>query len=212
MRGLHKTIRLSFMLVGHTKFSPNWCFGLFKKKFWMTKVNCLDDLAHVGPVNEVQLGVSQSGESVVNMHDWVGFFASHLKKVPQITRQHHFQFLSISQGTVVVREFGDSVELEYKLTTDSFSAAGFPEIITPSGLSLQRKWYLFDKIRELCNPESRDLVCPQPHIPWPGSTPQPPSPSPPQSPQQSHPGRSILQKRGRVCGSCGHTGPHSLFF
>ena len=212
MRGLHKTIRLSFMLVGHTKFSPDWCFGLFKKKFRTTEVNCLDDLVHVvktsASVNEVQLVGNQSGESVVNMYDWVGFFASHLKKVPQITRQHHFEFLSTSQGTGVVREFGDSVESEYKLTTDSFSAAGLPEVITPSGLSLQRQWYLFDKIREFCNPESRDLVCPQPHMPLPRSTPQPPSPSPspPQSPQQSQPGRSILQKRGRICGSCGQTG------
>ena len=27
LTGLHKNITLSFMITGHTKFSPNWCFG-----------------------------------------------------------------------------------------------------------------------------------------------------------------------------------------
>ena len=27
MTGLHKEIKLSFLLVGHTKFAPDWCFG-----------------------------------------------------------------------------------------------------------------------------------------------------------------------------------------
>ena len=28
MAGLHKEIMLSFLLFGHTKFAPDWCFGL----------------------------------------------------------------------------------------------------------------------------------------------------------------------------------------
>ena len=30
--GLHKDITLSFLVVDHTKFSPDWCFGLFVQK------------------------------------------------------------------------------------------------------------------------------------------------------------------------------------
>ena len=30
--GLHENITLSFMIAGHTKFSPDWCFGLLKKR------------------------------------------------------------------------------------------------------------------------------------------------------------------------------------
>ena len=33
MTGQHKEITLSFMIPGHTKFSPDWCFGLLKKKY-----------------------------------------------------------------------------------------------------------------------------------------------------------------------------------
>ena len=29
--GLHDKITLSFLIVGHTKFSPDWCFGLLKQ-------------------------------------------------------------------------------------------------------------------------------------------------------------------------------------
>ena len=47
MTGLNKKITLSFMVVGHTKFSPNWCFGLFKQTFRRTKVGCLDGIARV---------------------------------------------------------------------------------------------------------------------------------------------------------------------
>ena len=205
MGGLHKTIRLSFMLVGHTKFSPDWCFVLLEKKFRMTEVNSLNDLAQVvkssASVNEVQLVGSQSGEPLVRMYDWVGFFASHLKKVLHITRQYHFEFHSTAPGTVLVREYSDSTEKNYQLTTDSFSPVELPEIITPPGLSLQRKWYLHNKIREFCHPDTRDLVCPHPDLPQPRSTPQPQSPlsSPSQSPQRGHPARSLLQKRESMC-------------
>ena len=47
MVGLHKSINLSFLIVGHTKFSPDWCFGLLKQKFKRTAVNSLDDLVGV---------------------------------------------------------------------------------------------------------------------------------------------------------------------
>ena len=33
MTGLHKEIQLSFLLVGHTKFAPDWYFCLFKQLF-----------------------------------------------------------------------------------------------------------------------------------------------------------------------------------
>lgn len=32
MTGRHTQITLSFLVVGHTKFAPDWCFGLFKQK------------------------------------------------------------------------------------------------------------------------------------------------------------------------------------
>src|SRR6218665_83046 len=47
MTGMHKEITLSFILAGHTKFAPDWCFGLFKRQFRKTKVDCLSDKTKV---------------------------------------------------------------------------------------------------------------------------------------------------------------------
>ena len=41
----HTSITLSFLVVGHTKFSPDWCFGLFKCHFRRTKIGSLKGIA-----------------------------------------------------------------------------------------------------------------------------------------------------------------------
>ena len=38
-------------------------------------------------------------------------------------------------------------------------------VIVPPGLSLERQWYLHDKIREFCPDHCKDLVCPRPTEP-----------------------------------------------
>ena len=45
LTGRHKTITLSFLIAGHTKFAPDWCFGLAKQRLRKTKVGCLSDIA-----------------------------------------------------------------------------------------------------------------------------------------------------------------------
>ena len=47
LTGLHKTIEISFMIRGHTKFTPNRFFGLIKKRFRQTFVSTLDELVQV---------------------------------------------------------------------------------------------------------------------------------------------------------------------
>ncbi len=41
----HSSLTLSLLIVGHTKFSPDWCFGLFKRKFRHSKVSSLNGIA-----------------------------------------------------------------------------------------------------------------------------------------------------------------------
>ena len=40
-----------------------------------------------------------------------------------------------------------------------------PDPITPSGLSPERRKYLYEKIREFCREDAKDLVCPNPDSP-----------------------------------------------
>ena len=47
MTGLHHNVELHFLLAGHTKFAPDWCFGLIKQKYRRTLTSSLDDFAKV---------------------------------------------------------------------------------------------------------------------------------------------------------------------
>ena len=72
MVGLNKKITVS-LIVGHTKFSPDWCFGLFKQAYRQTKIGCLDDIAKVvessAVVNHAQLVGTQDGQVIVPTYD-----------------------------------------------------------------------------------------------------------------------------------------------
>ena len=47
LTGRHTDITYSFLVVGHTKFSPDWCFGLFKRLFKRTRVSSMGEIANV---------------------------------------------------------------------------------------------------------------------------------------------------------------------
>ena len=79
----------------------------------------------------------------------------------------HFRFTSSSPGKVFVRNACDATsnEKEINLLKDISwlpQPSSLPSIVSPDGLSLQRQWYLYDKIREFCPLEVQDLVCPMP--------------------------------------------------
>ena len=110
----HTSITLSFLVVGHTKFSPDWCFGLFKRHYRRTKVGSLRSLAQVvnesAECNFAQLVCDEEGRTIVPTYDWTDFFAPHLKKIQNIKKYHHFRFTSSKPGTVFVfvREHADT--------------------------------------------------------------------------------------------------------
>ena len=76
--GLSRKIEISFLRVGHTKFAPDWNFGLIKQKFRKSLVGCLDDLACVvdqsAHTNHAQLVGREDGTTLVDQQDWKGFF------------------------------------------------------------------------------------------------------------------------------------------
>ena len=215
--GLHKKISISFLPVGHTKFSPDWCFGLLKQRFRRCQVNCLEDLVRVvnesAVVNKAQLVGTQYGESVVPIFDWTTFLNAYMTKIPSITKKHYFMFCHENPGTVNTKECTNGAEKDFDLLRDPSctpsSSSELPPRIEPRGLTNERQWYLYESIREYCSVESRDQVCPLPRSPKSSSNvsthlptlSQSPSPTP-SSPDTFHP----PAKRQRVCGSCGQYG------
>ena len=110
--GLNITITLSFLPVGHTKFSPDWCFGLFKQKFRLADVGCLNDIAQVvctsATVNTVQLVGTQEGEVIVPTMNWTSYLIPYFKKIPGIKKIHHFSIDQQKVGIVQLQEWSDS--------------------------------------------------------------------------------------------------------
>ena len=82
--GLHTDITISFLPVGHTKFAPDWCFGLAKQTFRRTRVDTLDDIANSVSkssfVNVPQLVGDLDGTCFVPMYDWAEFLEEHTIK------------------------------------------------------------------------------------------------------------------------------------
>ena len=100
---------MSFWIVGHTKCSPDWCFGLFKQAFRQTKIRCLDDIVRVvessAVVNHAQLVGTQDGEVLVPTYDWAEFFDAPYRQsaLKGIKAMHHLTFTHTKPGRVIVK-------------------------------------------------------------------------------------------------------------
>ena len=203
----HTNITLSFLPVGHTKFAPDWCFGLFKRSYRRTKVGSLLSIAQVvntsADCNIAQLVAREDGSIIVPTYNWTDFFATRMKKIAGIKKFYHFRASSSSPGDVFVRVRSDSAEVRFPLLKEPWTldADKLPSVIPPHGLSADRQWYLYESIRPFCPDEDRDTVCPLPSVPKPAgragtpnldATEDDPAPSP--------------KKRKRTCGICNKEG------
>jgi hypothetical protein len=198
LTGRSKHINYSFLPVGHTKFSPDWCFGLLKKKYRSTEVNCLNDISIVveksSSVNTAQLVGTSNGEILVPMYDWTGYFAPIFRRFPNIKKYNHYSFSALNKGEMTIKKLSNSPPSQYELLKNNalLSPQVLPDIIHPKGLPPNRQWYLYEKIREYCSIETQDTTCPLPTVPRPGTPCVTPlnispesSPSPPSIPSSS---------------------------
>ena len=148
LSGLNKSIMLSFLIVGHTKFSPDWCFGLFKQAYRKTKIGCLDDIVRVveksAEANHAQLVGTQDGRVLVPTYDWAAFFDHPFRQIALkgIKNMHHLRFTDNKPGYVYVKDSIDSPERIIKLVQDEKwkpQPHNLPPVIPPPGLSLERQ-------------------------------------------------------------------------
>ncbi|KAM9503588.1 uncharacterized protein ACWYII_000816 [Salvelinus alpinus] len=76
MHKLHHNLDLHFLITGHTKFAPDWCFGLIKQRFRETRVNTLSEIAGivkdstVTGVNIPQLVGLEDGTVLMKSYGW----------------------------------------------------------------------------------------------------------------------------------------------
>ena len=98
--GLHNSITLNFLISGHTKFAPDWCFGLVKQAFRRHAVSSLEELASVvnssAECNTAQLVGESDGRTIVPVGDWQAHLSKCFKPLPGIKKYHHFRYITVS--------------------------------------------------------------------------------------------------------------------
>lgn len=68
--------------------------------------------------NVAQLVSKEDGGTIVPSHDWTGFLAPHMKKIPGIKQFHHFRMSASSPGDVFVRELRESEEVKITIAKE----------------------------------------------------------------------------------------------
>jgi hypothetical protein len=116
---LHDSILYSFLIAGHTKFSPDWCFGLVKQSFRRRYVSSLFDLMEavdkstVSGVNVAKLCGLHDGTVLVPVYDWAKFLETYFTKIPRISKFHHFRFYKDCPCVVFCKTLVGSPEIHY---------------------------------------------------------------------------------------------------
>lgn len=162
-RGLNKQIYFNFLLTGHTKFSPDRYFGIFKAKYAISNIDTYEDIKNCVTASSPSGCNKPVTMENVTWYDWVEYFKKFFKPLVGITTFHHF---TISKDGVEAKLFADSqdtIKFELRICTDDLS---YPNVITPDGLNLERQWYLYKNIRELVFDKKKcDDVAPKPQKP-----------------------------------------------
>ncbi len=170
--GLHKKITISFLPVGHTKFFPDMGFGLFKRRFRVSNVNTVDDVAtcvsessSTSKMLHPQLVGNEKGDVFVEQYDWQTKFST-CKPIPDIKKHHSFTFSDEHPGYVRCKVWSnDTTYTTHCIFSTSDVTRDMPITLVPSGLTRERQQYLFDRIREYCPDYAKDVLCPEPeHI------------------------------------------------
>ena len=163
MSGLHEDINYNFLLSGHTKFSPNWCFGLLKQKTQKTFISSLFDIARSveesASVNVAELVGLHNGTVLIPTYDWFTYLGNFFKKLPNIKFFYHFRFHRAFPGTVFCKEYWKRAGNLLRNGT-TLEAGVLPPTVPPSGISRERAEYFHKEIRKFCGEGTDDLVAP----------------------------------------------------
>ncbi len=175
MNGLHHDITISFMLTGHTKFSPDSTFGLYKLCYRKNNIDSLYEAIDcckkatnkstiVPHVYGEHLGLK---EPKIDFRNWSAFLKKHFKEIPNITKINSFYFSAKNPGIVKVKRSYDETDWEtirlLKKPRFVFPSHRRPKEITPKGLDLERQEYLYKEIRGFIrNPKRKGITCPKP--------------------------------------------------
>jgi hypothetical protein len=162
LTGKHKRITYSFMVAGHTKFSPDGFFGLFKLKLKNSEVDDLEDLVDViksstNGYNSAETIYDENGERKIFFHSWTEYLKNFFKPLPNILKYHHFIFNQEQPGTIYVKKHIDE-EFTIMNIAKNFDTDPILEPKHPVGLTPERQDYILKNvIPYVQNPVKKDF-------------------------------------------------------
>src|SRR5215204_3447840 len=159
------------MIAGHTKFKCDGSFGMIKKLYKRTGVDCLDHVFAVvkksspAGLNKAQCYEGGKGFQYLDLKAILGIY---FKKLPSIQKYQHFLFEATNLGMVKAQEIANGPFAEFNLLKTKKSDI-FEEIkalsilvLTPPPLDHKIQEYLYDNIRPFVKDEYKDITCPRP--------------------------------------------------
>ena len=137
IHGLHDKISVNFMISGHTKFAPDWSFGLLKQNCRRMEVHCLDDMARAvsesaETLNRPQLVGREDGTVIVPTYNWQTFLSPYFRKVDGIKSLHHFTFQAGSTAVTMRATEGEEQSLQLLKDPDQLHPHHSPSTHHPS--------------------------------------------------------------------------------
>ena len=103
-------------------------------------------------VNKAQLFGETNGNVIVPTYDWTSHFAVSFKKIVGIKGYYHFKADDVSPGKVLLCCVADGPVTEVNIlkVNSALVCNDIPPLVPPKGLTSERQWYLYDKIRRYC--------------------------------------------------------------
>jgi len=155
--GFEDVIKISFMVVGHTRCSVDGGFGLAKQKYRLGDIDTVQQLSDV---------INQSAcSNVTSLKDWTwrnwdSFLQARFKRLAGITQYQHFLFHKDRPGEVMMTktaadEDGITFQLLQQGAQDEIAAHVLPEVLPEAGLSVDRRAYLEKNVAVFCHPENK---------------------------------------------------------
>ena len=141
-RGLNTSIKIHFMIAGHTKSLCDGCFGLIRIKYIRSDCQCYQQLNTLVNISAV---CNEVFDIPFKWYDWDSYFNRSLTGLKGISKHQHFR-LTTEFGIVYAKESLESNEIMFDLKK--------------RGLSLERKKYLYNNVRKFISPQYQDQEYP----------------------------------------------------
>ncbi|XP_033725205.1 uncharacterized protein LOC117315170 [Pecten maximus] len=103
--GLHIVVQYYMMIAGHTKFDPDWHFGVWKLRWRSSNVETLEEVA------KTVTHSSRNGHNIPQLvkdedkplifRDWKSYLKQYFKPLKNLTKYHHFLVDATKPGTVL---------------------------------------------------------------------------------------------------------------